>query len=671
MLSVSSKPRRQHRPAGTQTSGRESATPDSAQPEAGSQKSEAGSRKSEAASRKPEAGSQKSEADSPKTEAGSRTPEAGSRKPEARLAAACLALLTLLTFAPVRSFDFVNYDDFEFVVENPHVAGGLTWANVRWAWLNPYSATGGPLTWMSHMLDVELFGVTAGGPHLVNLALHLTSVLILLAVLRRFTGSVWRSAFVAALFAVHPLHVESVAWVAERKDVLSGVFWFAAIGAYGRYARRPGYGRYALVAGCFVLGLLSKPMVATLPFVFLLLDVWPLGRMAWSRQALGQVPRLIAEKLPLIALAAAAMWLTVTAQEAIGAVSSTVAVPLHTRAANAVVSYIEYLLKTVWPAGLVPYYPYSTAIPALAVAGCAALLVAFTSLSILLLRRAPFVAVGWLWYLGALVPVIGLVQVGGHAMADRFTYLPLTGIFIIAAWGIPLLLRRFVLAPGILGVCAVLVIIAFAATARAQSLHWRDGLALWEHTVGIDPDNARAQSNLGVVLAQRRRYDDAIRAYRTALRLQPGVPQTHHNLGLALEAVGRTDDAGAQYAEAVRLKPDYAKAHMHLANLLAQRGATEAAIQHYREAIRLAPGEPLAQVNLAVMLGRNRQPAEAVPYMREAIRLNPHNAEWRFLAGLMLVEAGRPAEAREMFSEALAIDPKHAQAREALAQISR
>jgi Flp pilus assembly protein TadD len=596
------------------------------------------------------------------------TPATSSERPY-WLAVVGIALLTILTFAPVRGFEFVNYDDFEFTVENPRVAGGLTLENVRWAWQNPYSATGGPLTWMAHMLDVELFGVTPAGPHVVNLALHLASVLMLFTILRQLTGSTWRSAFVAALFGVHPLHVESVAWVAERKDVLSGVFWFAALGAYGWYVRRPGVGRYAAVAGFLILGLLSKPMVATLPFVLLLLDAWPLQRIALTRAGLERAPRLVAEKLPLIALAAVAMWLTLVAQEEIGAVSSATVVPIGTRAANAVVSYVEYLHKTVWPAELVPYYPYRRAIPALTLAGCAAVLIGLTVAAVFLARRAPFITIGWLWYVGMLIPVIGLVQVGGHAMADRFTYLPLIGIFIAIAWGIPQLLRPLDAKRRMLPAAAVVVIVALAATARAQSLHWRDGLALWEHTVRVDPLNARAHSNLGVVLAQQKRYEEAIRAYETALRLQPGVPQTHHNLGLVLEAIGRNDDASGQYAEAVRVKPDYAKAHMHLANLLAQRGSIEQAIQHYREAIRLAPEEPLTHVNLAVTFGRSGRPAEGVPHMREAIRLEPRNAQWRFFAGLMLSESGKIAEARVMFEEALAIDPNHTQAREALASV--
>ena len=607
----------------------------------------------------------------PAPDSSAASPGDSSSAREFLLAAAGIAFLTVLTFWQVRTFDFVNYDDYKFVVENPHVTGGFTSENVRWAWQHPYSATGGPLTWMSHMADVELFGLSAGGAHLVNLVLHALSAVILLGVFRAMTGSLWRSAFVAALFAVHPLHVESVAWIAERKDVLSGLFWFASIGGYSWYVRKPGPARYAAVAVLFALGLLSKPMVATLPFVLLLLDVWPLQRIPLTREGRTRFAALLVEKLPLIALAVVAMLLTLAAQEEIGAVSSTDVISLRMRMANAVVSYVAYLGKTIWPVGLVPYYPYPLTIPIVTVILCAAVLAALTAGALALARRAPFVAVGWFWYVGTLVPVIGIVQVGGHAMADRFTYLPLTGIFIAVVWGVEVLARWSAATRRLAAASGVLVVLLCAAAAHAQSRHWRDGLALWEHTVSVDPGNARAQSNLGVALGGRHRDEEAIRAYRAAIRVEPGVPQTHHNLGLALEAVGRRNEAIEQYAEAVRLDPDYAKAHMQLANLLVQRGSTGEAVRHYLEAIRLAPGVALTRVNLAVTLGRSGRAPEAIPHIIEAVRLEPRNAQSRYFAGVLLMEAGRRAEAEKMLEETLAIEPSHAAARAALAYLRR
>jgi Flp pilus assembly protein TadD len=587
------------------------------------------------------------------------------------LAPGAVVLLTILTFAPVHSFEFVNYDDFKFIVENPHVAGGLTADNISWAWRNPYGATGGPLTWMSHQLDAELFGPSPRGPHLVNLGLHIASALLLLAVLHAMTGAVWRSALVAALFAIHPLHVESVAWIAERKDVLSGFFWFATIGAYARYVRRRRRIDYALVVLLFAAGLLSKPMVATLPFVLLLLDFWPLKRVTFEGGSPRLAMPLLLEKVPLIALAVAAMWMTLQAQQSIGAVSFADAEPLPTRMANAIVSYTIYLVKTVWPFGLIPFYPYRTNLSVVFVAACAGVLLALTAAAVLAVRRAPFALVGWLWYLGTLVPVSGLVQVGGHAMADRFTYLPLTGILIVIAWGAALVVQRRPASGWLVTATATSMVVVLAVTARTQSLHWRDGIELWEHTVRVDPGNGRAHSNLGVALAGRNRHDEAIREYQQALQTDPDVPQTQHNLGLALEAIGRRDDAIVRHAEAVRLQPDYVKARFRLANLLAERGSVDEAIAQYQEVIRLSPDELLAHANLAVTLGRNGRPAEGAVRMGEAIRLDPRTAQWRYFAGVMLIEAGQPVEAADRLRQALAIDPNHARAREALNQITR
>jgi Flp pilus assembly protein TadD len=586
------------------------------------------------------------------------------------VAAALVALLTLVTFAPVREFDFVNYDDLEFVVDNPRVAGGLTPENVAWAWQNPYEATGGPLTWMSHMLDVELFGLSAGGHHVTSLLLHTLSAIVLLAVLVSMTGSTWRSAAVAALFAVHPLHVESVAWVAERKDVLSGLFFFAAVGTYSWYAKRPSASRYAVIALLFVLGLLSKPMVATLPFVLLLLDVWPLGRLPWTTWSWRSTKPLVLEKLPLLALAVAAMLLTLQAQTEIGALDGG-QVPFQTRLSNAVVSYGAYLLKTMWPSGLIPYYPYRTSLSTLKVVASAAVLAGLTAGALVARSRAPYATVGWFWFVGMLVPVIGLVQVGGHAMADRFTYLPSVGIFVGAIWGAAALGERLAFRRAVVPIVALVVVMACAVTARVQSQHWRNGVALWEHTVRVDPANARAFSNLGVSLALNDRHEGAIRAYEESLRLHPGVPQTHHNLGLALEAVGRSDDAMAQYEEAVRLRPAYAKARMHLANQLARRGRIEEAVAHYREALRLEPEEALTHANLAVTLATAGRPGDAVPHMLEAARLAPQNTQFRFVAARMLLETGRTAEAERLLEQVLAVDPGHRAARETLQSLRR
>jgi protein O-mannosyl-transferase len=545
-----------------------------------------------------------------------------------------IALLALAVFWPVRQFEFVNYDDLEFVVENPHVASGLSTSNVVWAFAHPYTATGGPLTWISHMLDVESFGMDAGAHHVTSLVLHLCNSLLLLAVLARMTGSTGRSACVAALFAVHPLHVESVAWVSERKDVLSTLFWLLTMWAYVSYARKPGWRRYALVLTFFTLGLLSKPMVATLPFVLLLLDLWPPNRLPAGKDFWHQAGRLTLEKLPLFVLAAASIALTLVAQREIDAVAAFENLPLSIRLSNAASSYVAYIGKMIWPQGLAAFYPYhEPPLSIAAVAACAAGLVAMTVAAVVAVRRAPYVTVGWLWYVGTLVPVIGIVQVGGHAMADRFTYIPLVGLFILIAWGGAALLTRAGLPRAGVVAPAALAVAACAVVARGQVLHWSNAVALWQQATLVSRDNARAHANLGVALARDGRRDAAIVEYQEALRLDPRSAETHNNLALALADERQAENALAHYLEAVRLKPDYPNAHTNLGNLLDDRGRTAEAIGHYREAIRLAPDHALARMNLAVALAKQGQLAEAIAQLEAVLRLEPGNQDAKKMLG--------------------------------------
>jgi protein O-mannosyl-transferase len=544
-------------------------------------------------------------------------------------AGAAITLLTLAVFWPVRHFEFVNYDDLEFVVENPHVATGLTGRNIVWAFANPYAATGGPLTWISHMLDVEMFGMDAGPHHVTSLVLHLCNSALLLALLWRMTAAIGPSVLVAALFAVHPLHVESVAWVSERKDVLSTLFWLLTMWAYVSYTRRPSRRRYAAVLTSFTFGLLSKPMVATLPFVLLLLDLWPLGRLQLGAGFRDQARRLAREKLPLLALAAGCIVMTVAAQRQIGAVAGFEDLPLGIRLSNAALSYVEYIGEIFWPQGLAPFYPYRAS-PSIAIcAGCAAALAAMTTAALVAVRRAPYVTVGWLWYVGTLVPVIGIVQIGGHAMADRFTYIPLIGIFVLLAWSGAALGTRVVLPRAAIIGTAALLVIASAVVARSQVSHWRNGIALWQHTTRVSRDNARAHANLGVALARDGQRDSAITEYREALRLDSHSAATHNNLALALVETHQPLEALAHYQEAVRLQPDYPNAHTNLANLLDEQGRSDEAILHYREAIRLNPELVLARLNLAVTLARMGRAKEAIAQLEDALRVDPSNGPAR------------------------------------------
>ena len=550
-----------------------------------------------------------------------------------------VALLTLTVFAPVVDFDFVNYDDLEFVVENPRVSTGISAANARWAVANAYAGTGGPLTWISHMMDAQLFGLDAGAHHRTSLLLHTCNVLLLFAVLWTMTRATGRSALVAALFAVHPLHVESVAWVAERKDVLSTTFWLLTMWAYVIYVRTPGVWRYALVVILFTFGLLSKPMVATLPFVLLLLDIWPLERIDLAalirrRKKASRGPsvtRLVLEKVPLLVLSAISIGLVFEAQRKIGAVAAIESLPFGSRVSNAIVSYVSYIGKMLWPVDLTVFYPYHASIPPALVAGAVLGLAAITVTAILAVRSFPFVTVSWLWYVGTLVPVIGIVQLGSHAMADRFTYVPLVGLFIVAAWGGALLLERAGLSSATQTIAAFMITLACAVVARTQVLYWQNGVALWEHAVRVTPDSARAHANLGVALARAGQNVRSIDEYRAALRYEPDYAEAHNNLGLALAAQGALREALSHYAAAVTAKPDYVNAHMNLANALDESGRADEAIGHYREAIRLDSTHVLARINLAAALARAGKLDEAIVELEAALRLDPGNAAARKL----------------------------------------
>lgn len=447
-----------------------------------------------------------------------------------------LALLTLAAYLPVLANGFIRFDDPLYVTRNAWVKAGLTWDGFVWALTANVASNWHPLTLLSHMLDCELFGMDPLGHHLTSLLLHTASAVLLFEALRRMTGSVWRSAAVAALFALHPTHVESVAWVAERKDVLSGFFWMLTLLAWERYVREPSPKRYAAVALFLAAGLLSKPMVVTLPFVLLLLDVWPLRRgIPWKIR--------VKEKLPLFALVAASCLVTVIAQS--GAIGMASRFPMKLRLANAVLSYVAYLGKTLLPTKLAVFYPMPAEFPAWKVAGAALLLAALT---VLAFKAGRYAAVGWLWFLGTLVPVIGIVQVGGQSMADRYTYIPTIGLFLIAAWGWP---RRagWVLAP---------VLLALAIGTRLQIRHWEDSETLFRHAAAVTERNFIAHLNLAQIHAERDDYGDRGRAlehFRITLSIRPTMWQAQASLGNALRRWGRPDKALPHLRNAVRLRP--------------------------------------------------------------------------------------------------------------------
>ena len=540
-----------------------------------------------------------------------------------------LVALIGVAYASVARYGFLRFDDPQYVTENPHVANGLTPEAMSWALTSGYAANWHPLTWMSHMLDIQLFGMNASAHHVVNVAIHSASTVLWFSVLWAMTGAVWRSAFVAGLFGLHPIHVESVAWIAERKDVLSAFFWMLTIGAYLFYVRRPRPARYLLVVASFALGLMSKPMVVTLPFALLLLDYWPLGRFSASSNG-RPLSALLIEKVPLLALSAASSVITFLVQREGGAVAVGTRLPIALRVENAVVSYASYLGKTFWPAHLAAYYPYPQSFSLAVVLASAIGLAAVTGAVVWRAREHPYLPVGWFWYLGTLVPAIGLVQVGTQAMADRYTYLPLIGIFIIIAWGAPELVSRWAALPRqALVVAAVAGILVCTVVAKAQVRHWESSSALWTHALAVTTDNYAAHTYMGNALANQGDLRGAIAHYNEAIRILPDYPEAHNNLGPALARTGRLDEAVAQFTEAIRLRPNYVDAQSNLGLALASQGKLQEAIPHYKEALRLDPDHAGAHGNLGFAYRALGRTADAIQEFETSLRLNPNNPDVR------------------------------------------
>jgi tetratricopeptide (TPR) repeat protein len=605
-----------------------------------------------------------------------------------------IVVAVVATYVPVLRFGFVNFDDPEYVLENPHVIGGLTRADVAWAFTAFHAANWHPLTWLSHMVDCQLFGLAPGGHHATNVLLHAGAALLLFVALRRMTGATWRSAAVAALFALHPLRVESVAWISERKDVLAAFCWMLALLAYARWAERQTPARYAAVALAFVAGLLAKPMVVTLPFALLLLDVWPLRRFG---------VRAVVEKLPLLALAAATSAVVFVAQRAAGAVVPLDSASAGTRIANALLAYAGYLGMTLWPHDLAVFYPYRETFPAWQIAGAAALLVAFTAAAVAAVRRAPWLLVGWLWYLGTLVPVIGFVRAGDQAMADRFTYLPHVGLLVAAVWGVAEATASSRRRELVVGGAAAAMLVGCVVATRHQLAYWRDSGALFAHALAVTrrnsiahtnygfalleqgraadalahfaeavelkPDYAKARLNYGMGLASVGRSNEAIAQYREAIRLDPGWASPHYDLGLELAERGRIDEAIPEYREALRLDPAHAKAHNGLGLALANRGLLDEAVAHYEAALAIDPGLAATHNNLAVALERLGRADDAVVQYRESIRLAPADGRAHFNLGAVLSGIDHLAEAEAEYRLALPLLSNPPEARLALGDV--
>jgi len=505
--------------------------------------------------------------------------------------AVCLVLvaLTLGVFIQTRNHQFLHFDDPLYVTENPHVKEGLTGRNIAWAFTTFAASNWHPLTWLSHMLDVEFFGVNPGAHHLVNTLLHTINAMLLFFVLARLTGAPGCSAFVAALFAVHPLHVESVAWISERKDLLSTLFGFLMIWAYGWYSAKPSVKRHSLVGVLFVLSLLSKPMWVTAPFLLLLLDLWPLQRLKGSPSEVDPsclpvpqfpLPHLLTEKIPLLLLSAASSVITVVAQSRGGALNSLERLSLGARIENVFISYGRYLGKTFWPSALAAYYPQAQAgPPAWQVVGALLLLLAITVLALRQVRTMPWLPVGWFWFLGTLVPVIGLVQVGSQAIADRYTYLPIIGIFIAVAWSAERIARGAPRMKVAMRLAAIVIVVMFSVVTFRQVGYWKDQESLFRHAIAVTQENGRAHHILSQDLAVKGKIEEALFHAREAVRLDPNNARAHKNLGYMLYRVGMVDEAIAEFQRAISLQPDYAEAHGNLAIAYSRKGWTDLARQ--------------------------------------------------------------------------------------------
>lgn len=565
-----------------------------------------------------------------------------------------LTAITWLVFGQTLHFQFINFDDNDYVLKNAQVARGLTIEGIVWAFTHVHSSNWHPLTWISHMVDCQFYGLNPGGHHLTNTLIHAATAILLFVVVRQMTGALWRSAFIAAVFAIHPLRVESVAWVAERKDVLSGLFFMLTIGAYVRYARAPWSPfRYGLVVFLFALGLMCKPMLVTVPFVLLLLDYWPLNRLATlpgqDKAALKIHRRLILEKLPLLGLGFASCAVTLFAQRASMQPVARISLPL--RLGNAVVSYTDYLREMFWPADLAVLYPWEEARLSASNIVPSIVLLAGLSAAVFILRRRRYLVTGWLWYLLMLGPVIGILQVGNQARADRYTYLPQIGLSLLLTWGAIDLCarwrhRRALLAS--LG-CAILASLIF--TARAQVSYWQDSETLWSHALSCTTDNIIAEGNLGIACYAKGKKREAMMHFQNSLRIEPNQAPIHSSLGVFFLELGQPEKSLAHLQQAVEIEPEFADAHYNLGNTYLQMGQVKEALAHYTRALEIDPDDTEALNNMAWILATWADPlvrygAKAVELAQRADSLTRgKNQVIAATLAAALAEAGRFAEA--------------------------
>jgi Flp pilus assembly protein TadD len=583
-----------------------------------------------------------------------------------------LILSTLLVFWQVRNFSFLNYDDSDYVSANTQVLNGLTKDGVVWAFTTNRSANWHPLTWLSHMLDCQLFGANPGLMHLMNLILHLANTLLLFAVFRKMTGTLWQSAFVAAAFALHPMHVESVAWIAERKDVLSTLFLLLTLAAYVGYVKRHGIVRYVLTLLLFALGLLAKPMLVTLPALLLLLDYWPLERIRGQgtedrrQRAKGtsqkiSAGQLIIEKIPFFALSVISSVITFLVQLSGSAVAHIDILPLKVRTANAFLSYARYTGKLFWPQHLAVFYPFDAdSFASWQVAMCVLLLLVISILVIRFGRNRKYLPVGWFWFVGTLVPVIGFVQVGLQGLADRYTYIPYTGLFIMIAWGLPELLSKWPQRKTALGLSMVIILTTLGICTHQQVSFWNNNFTLFSHAIEVTQNNYIAHNNRGVYYDTIGRYQDAIEDYKQAIKTNPDYSEANYNLGVACGKLGRRQEEVEAYKRAIKIKPYYAKAYCNLGIAYDALGRRQDAIEAYKQAIRIKPDYAVAYLNLGVTYYRLGRYQDAVEPYKQAIRIQPGFVLAHYNLGVDYSVAGDKNSALEEYKILKTLDAEKA-----------
>lgn len=586
----------------------------------------------------------------------------GSRVPHTDLwITLAILLATFAAYSAVIRFGFVAFDDTHYVVQNPHLRDGITLANLKWIFISFSPDNWFPLTRLSLLLDFKLFGPNPAGYHIENVVIHAIASVLLFGFLRRATGVRWPCAFVAFVFALHPLHVESVAWVSERKDVLCALFWFATLWAWLRYTEKPAAGRYLAALTWFTLGLMAKPMIVTLPVLLFLLDVWPLRRTASLKVMIQRLP----EKIPFAALSGAVMWITMQAQhEAMTAVGAPVL-----RVENALLSVAAYISDTFWPARLWAIHAYPASLPAWQAIAVALALAIVTLFSLQQLSQRPYLATGWFWFLITLVPVIGIVQVGGQARADRYMYVPMVGLSIMIAWGVAEVVSKMrTLRKGI-AVLGVACCLSLAVATKAQTKYWSDSDQLFQHAVQMDPGNYLAWDYMGRAAMENSVFpSEAISCFRNALRIRPDFAVTHNNIAVLMAREGKRQEAIAEYREALRLSPDLLVAHINLASALRNFGESQDAINEYEIALSLNPSSLAVHIPLGTLLANTGHLEEGVFHMEEAVRLEPDDKVAQVLLGQMLMDTpGHLSDSIIHLNESLRIDPRYATAHRSLA----